>query len=65
MLSLVTQEDNGQYMHQAGQNQHDIGYMGAPEFYPPQVTGSGRFLQSTPCYNLGINIISTLEGYSS
>ena len=43
MLLLVTQEDNRQYMHQAGQNQHNIGYVSPPELYPPQVTGNGRF----------------------
>ena len=39
--------------------------MGVLEFYPPQLTGNGRFSQSIPCYNLGINIINALEGYSS
>ena len=39
--------------------------MGAPEFYPPQVTGSGRLSQPTPYYDSGINIINALEGYSS
>ena len=38
--------------------------MGAPEFYPPQVMDSGRFSQPTPCYDLGINIINALKGYS-
>ena len=33
-------------MYQAGQNQHDVGYVGTPEFYPPQVTGN------TYCYNI-------------
>ena len=66
MLLLVTQEQNGQYMHQAGQSQHDAGYTGAPEFCPPQVNGNERFLQPALCYNnSGINIIHALEGYSS
>ena len=64
MLLLVTQEYNGQYRHQAGQSQHDVGYVGTQEFYPPQVTGSGRFSQPTPYYDLGINIINVLLGYS-
>ena len=64
MLSLVTQEYNGQYRHQAGQSQHEVGYVGAPEFYPPQVTGNDRFSQPTPYYDLGINIFNALEGYS-
>ena len=46
------------------QSQHDIGYTGAPEFYSLQITGSGRFSQTTPYYDSGINIINALEGYS-
>ena len=38
---------------------------GTLEFCPTQVNGDGRFLQSAPCYNSGINIINALEGYSS
>ena len=42
-----------------------LGMWVPPELYPPQVTGSGRFSQPTPYYDLGINIINALEGYSS
>ena len=59
-MLLVTQEGNGQYMHQAGKCQHNVGYVGAPEFYPPQVTGNDRFTQPTPCYDSGINIMNAL-----
>ena len=65
MLLLVTQEHNGQYMHQEEQGQHGIGYVGVPEFYPLQVTGNGRFSQPIPCQDSGINIINALSGYSS
>ena len=64
VLSPATQKHNRQYRHQAGHSQHDIGYVSAPEFYPLQVTGSGRFSQPTPYYDSGINIINALEGYS-
>ena len=65
MLLLVTQEQNKQFMHQAGQCQHNMGYVGTLEFCPPQVNGDGRFSQPAPCYNSGINIRNALEGYSS
>ena len=45
--------------------QHDVGYVGTPEFYPPQVTGNGRFSQPTPYYDSGINIINAFQGYPS
>ena len=64
MLSPVAQEHYGQYRHQTGQSQHNVGYVGTPEFYPPQVTGNGRFSQLTPYYDSGINIFNALEGYS-
>ena len=61
VLSPVTQEHNRGYRHQAGQSQHDIGYVGTPEFYPSQVTGNGMFSQPTPYYDSGVNIINALE----
>ena len=65
MLLPVTQEQNGQFMHQARQCQHNVGYVGTLEFFPPQVNGDGRFSQPAPCYHSGINITNVLEGYSS
>ena len=65
VLLPVAQEQNRQFMHQTGECQHDVGYMGTLEFCPPQVNGDGRFLQSAPYYNSGSNIIKALEGYSS
>ena len=65
VLLLFAQEQNGWYMHQAWQSQHDIGHAGALEFCPPQVNGNGRFSQPAPCYNSGYNIINALEGYTS
>ena len=65
VLLPVTHEDNGWYRHQAGQSQWYNGYINIPEFYPSQVKGIGRVLQPMPYCDLGINLISALEGYSS
>ena len=52
-------------MHQAGQGQHGVGYVVAPDFNLPQVTGNGRFSHPIPYQDSAINIINALESYPS